>query len=245
MHRDLPESRLSEPVSAWLAGQGFTVWAEVPFRFRSIDLVGWGDQSGNAAGCGRRTGERPRGAAEATGETPVEDTPARRRCHTPNPGPRTPDPGFLVSVELKTALRREGIRQAMLNHVAVDQSWLAVGVVPRSGTNLEACRRWGIGVLICQGDGVAVLIEPGANRYVWTPERLSLMHRLQQLEPGGLAGLPCLAGCGPAQEVARAIAAYRREHPAAGWRQIWRDVPNHYVSARSLQNAMRGRSPQL
>lgn len=188
--RDLPESLLSDPVSAWLRGQGFTVWAEVPCHGTSIDLVGL----------------RP-----------------ADQC--------------LVAVELKTALTRHALRQAMLNQVAVHRSYAAVAVRPRSRTNLQACVRWGVGLLWVESQ-VQVLIEPGGD-LSFGPERRDLLEQLGRLEPGGVAGLPCLPGCGPAQECERAIAAYRREHPAARWAEIWRAVPNHYTSPRSLQGAMR------
>jgi len=199
--RDLPESRLSGPVSAWWADRGFTVWAEVPFRTSSVDLVAW-------------------------------------RPHEADAGPAAEPAGLLVAVELKPCLSREVIRQAMINQLFADRSYAAVAGRPRRRGNGQWCRDHGIGVLVVHFGRVDCWMEarpyPRQSRHA----RAGVIGRIAHMSPGGLAGLPCLAGCGPARECAARVEDYRRAHPGASWPEIFRAVPNHYAHAASLRAAM-------
>jgi hypothetical protein len=86
---------------------------------------------------------------------------------------------------------------------------------------------------------VIVLLAPSSESFVvsWYTDKVHA--RLRKMSQGEDAGKPCLAGIGPAQDCKKAIDAYRVEHPNAAWQELYLQVPNHYVNAKSMYGAMR------
>ncbi len=181
------ESDLSAPVSRWLEGRGYTVYAEVPHYSSAIDLVGWrGDE--------------------------------------------------LVAVELKLTLSHKVRYQAMLAQTCCDQCYVAVGTKPRR-SSLEACREVGLGVLSLRR-GLVILVAPN-SRWLNEGAKRRMLEQLETLEPGGIGGRACELGVGPAQELETAIAEFKKKHPRATFKEMFRAIPNHYASASSMYVAMR------
>jgi len=158
----------------------------------------------------------------------------------------------LCCVELKLSLNRRVIQQAMYNQLVTMHSWCAVASRPR---NLDRAKKVGLGVIVV-GNPMTVLLEP-SERLLEPSERLlepsergfprfsgpdEIMSHLDMLPTGGVAGRQCIAGTGPAQDVARAVRVYMDNNPAASWAQIFAAIPNHYAHPRSMANALTQRA---
>lgn len=144
----------------------------------------------------------------------------------------------LVVVELKMSCSWRVIQQAYLAGIFADAAYAAVPRMPRA-CSLEQCRKRGIGLLLL--DEHVRVVLPAINQS-YGPSHDNKLILLQQRQPDDdrVGGLPQMAGDGNAQRVKRLVDAYRLEHPQATWREIFRDVPNHYAHACSMRQAMRG-----
>ncbi|MEE9159879.1 MAG: hypothetical protein V3U60_16030 [Gammaproteobacteria bacterium] len=143
---------------------------------------------------------------------------------------------FLVAIEMKVCLSWKVIRQAALAQLDAHESYVAVLTKPKN-TSLEKCRRVGVGVLRV-GRDVQVLVSP-RNKHTFEGHIKNMLRYTDEFECGGVAGLPCLLGGGPAQDVYRKVQAYREAHPKATWREVFDKIPNHYSHVASMQGAMR------
>lgn len=142
----------------------------------------------------------------------------------------------VIAVEMKTSLTHGVIRQASRVQVQTPWAYAAVASKPKASGILRASQL-GIGVLQVCGGSCRVLLEPQVGKCKpFAPQKL--IDLLRQLPKGGVGGKPCLKGEGPAQDVDRAIAEYRAEHPKATWQEVFENVPNHYAHARSMAGAM-------
>lgn len=144
----------------------------------------------------------------------------------------------VIAVEMKMTLSDVVIRQGARAQLDADGVFCAVASNPRAVT-LNRARRFGLGVLRVQGDSVAKLLSPEFGKHVWAPHKRALIRRLATWPTGGIAGLPTLKGCGPAQECAMRVRVYWERHPTASWADVFRDVANHYSNVRSMAGAMR------
>jgi len=148
----------------------------------------------------------------------------------------------LVIVEMKTSLTSTLIRQASIGQLLSTTVYCAVASRPRHD-GIQRCQKLGLGVVSVRDNHVNVICEPGHGRggrsLVHQYYVQQIKRRLEHMEPGGVGGLPCLEGVGPAQDVERRIAEYRQQHPRATWKQIYQAVPNHYSSYQSMCSAMR------
>lgn len=136
----------------------------------------------------------------------------------------------VVTVELKLCLNQDVIHQAYRNIPWCHDAWVAVASSPRL-KSIEKCRRQGIGILLVRPDNVSVLL--GAKRR--RPQRVM---SLRNLTEGGTAGHPTRKGKGPAIECFEKVKDHLAQHPTATWQQIYDNVPNHYVSAKSMGSAL-------
>ncbi|HLL74833.1 MAG TPA: hypothetical protein VK421_06175 [Pyrinomonadaceae bacterium] len=148
----------------------------------------------------------------------------------------------LLAVEMKRTLSGAVIRQAYRCDLFTRLRYAAVGTKPRAA-GVARCQRVGVGLLSVVGDQVTVLVEPGAADGRGTPQfdghYARAMHKvLDAREPGGVGGVPCTKGVGPAQECFERVTAYRQTRPLASWREIFENVPNHYANHASLRGAM-------
>jgi hypothetical protein len=145
----------------------------------------------------------------------------------------------LVVVELKMACTRTLIRQCARAATFTDATYAAVPARPRE-ESLGFCRRYQIGVLVVSDSGVTMLLESGCSKF--PPEHDRMLERMKGWKPAAdqVGGVPTLAGGGDAQRVGRMVDDYRMANPGCSWRDIYRDVPNHYAHHRSMQQALRG-----
>lgn len=147
--------------------------------------------------------------------------------------------GDMIAVEMKTCLTEKVIRQAMSAQYDVGTVYCAVSSRPRlSGVGMDICRKLGFGVLCVINGYVAEILKP-VQKPVDERRSNRLVEICLHLEPGGVTGLPCLKGVGPAQDVEKEVAKYREDHPHCTWQELWKEVPNHYVSAASMYGGMR------
>ncbi|NIX55326.1 MAG: hypothetical protein GWN14_05180 [candidate division Zixibacteria bacterium] len=195
----MKESNLSRPVQLWLEEHGWTVYTEVIYWHRAIDIV-----------------------AERGEEICV--------------------------VELKLSFTK-GLRQQLSRcHTFSNAIYGAVASSPNE-ESFKWCKRHGVGVLQILHGCAVELLQPSGKYYrtdgtivgiVPSLRSLSRMKKiLARMTPGGVAGKPNEKGVGPAQDVERAIVTYRESHPKVTWLELWEQIPNHYVSPRSMCSAMR------
>lgn len=142
----------------------------------------------------------------------------------------------IACVEMKRSLTQQVRRQAYLHQSHTSETYVAVGTNPTK-KSLAHCEKLGIGVLRVNGD-VSVLLQP-QDRRMTTFFRERLKTYLNAMAPGGIGGLPNLRGQGPAQECYEQVQKYRERLPQATWKEMYENVPNHYVSANSMCGAMR------
>jgi hypothetical protein len=148
--------------------------------------------------------------------------------------------GDLILIEAKTSFTI-GLRQ-QLNGLPF-YAHFALGVVgskPR-GDATEWCGKWGIGLWMVRGIEITEL-APMRRQSAPT---LSLMDRIQRMPEGVGGGRPNLKGIGPAQETQAEIDKYRATHPGATWKELFENIPNHYVSAKSMASAMKNNQERL
>lgn len=142
----------------------------------------------------------------------------------------------IEAVEMKLSLTKHVLYQAHLNQLASHRSWCAVATRPRKYAERMPT---GVGLLVVTADGVEVLVEAEERRDKASPRYIhQIRGRCEYKTPFGEAGLPTMRGIGPAQEVYDRMEKYKAENPTAKWVDIYRDVPNHYAHARSMQGAM-------
>lgn len=146
--------------------------------------------------------------------------------------------GQTICVELKTACTRRLFEQVISAGAYFDLAFGAVPTRPRE-SNLKNWRRIGLGLLIVSGEDVKVMLEPEARATQAVRKNIAAALTRWTPDPTRIGGVPCLAGNGDAQRVCRAVDEYKLIHPAATWKEIYRDVPNHYVNHNSMRNGMK------
>jgi hypothetical protein len=143
---------------------------------------------------------------------------------------------MIVAVEMKTALTWKVLRQAHTAQLITPAVYVAVATKPRKAS-LDKAAEYGIGVW----SGGAAILQPRPVTTIVDRYRQRVLEHCRNRPEGGIGGLPTLKGDGPAIRCRNAIRAYLANHRAASWRDIYRDVPNHYAHYRSLQGAMPSR----
>lgn len=147
------------------------------------------------------------------------------------------DDGSLICVEMKTSLTRQVVRQAMYHLSITSDVYIATASRPRE-LSLERPKLYGIGVWAA-GSVVLAPNPDGEYRKHISPRNVERIQRaLRNHTPDGIGGLPTLKGDGPAIRCRAACREYLREHPAAGWRELFDKVPNHYAHYRSMRGAV-------
>lgn len=147
----------------------------------------------------------------------------------------------IIAIELKVQASREVAYQAANCQLFTTEVYAAVACLPRQKTLEQRFERLGLGVLYVDGESVTKLLAPKVVRPHMTPHLpyvKEINARLDAYEPGGTAGRPTMKGEGPAIEVYAAIQKLRTEEPKITWKEIYRRIPNHYASYRSLQSSM-------
>lgn len=166
------------------------------------------------------------------GLTPYAEVPMMGRCvdWIARDGDR------VCCVEMKLGLTKDVLRQAFPLQLVTSDVWCYVGRKPR---DLTIAIQEGLGVAWFDGLRTVEILQPAARLQPYDNYRDEAIHRTTGLADGGVAGKPTQLGQGPAQECFDRIAAYRDANPSAKWRDVFRDVPNHYSDHKSMQCAMR------
>jgi len=183
------ETDLAKPVANWLRSKGYTVYSEVPYWHRCIDMIGF-------------------------------------------------KAGKIRIVELKVRYSKGGVKQAVLSQLATSDVYLAVSNNPKP-KSIELCKKYGVGLLRVT-EQVEILNWPCKVVELWSGATKHLIENCLATMPSDKAGIACMSGCGPAQAVAACIQQYVDEHPKARWREIFKNVPNHYSNHKSIACAMSG-----
>lgn len=145
----------------------------------------------------------------------------------------------LICVELKISLTQTVIRQAYLSSLITPYVYVAVASNPRR-SSIDRCCKQNIGALRVKTNGkVSVICTPELRHRQPLGYDDKCHECLDVMEPSDRAGIPNLAGEGPAQLLYPIIAAFRKNRPAAKWREVWKNIPNHYASPFSLASGMR------
>jgi len=145
----------------------------------------------------------------------------------------------IVVVELKMAFTRTLYFQLIRASLFANSVFAGIKSKPRK-SSLEVCRNHEFGILNV-GEGVAVeLSPPDSGRHMIQSHHDDALSALKAwVTPlDEVAGLPTLKGDGPAIRCAERIRKYLETRPMASWKEIFRDVPNHYAHHRSLRGAM-------
>lgn len=141
----------------------------------------------------------------------------------------------IITIELKVAFSTEVMRQSMLNQLITKESWAAAPRIPKHKT-IAAAKQYGIGLLSIGEYFVSPVCSPrSACRVQITYADAMLAHCKLDCpsDRGGLKSPPL------ARTVHARILLYLQTHPSAGWVELYRNIPNHYLHSRSMMQAMR------
>jgi len=146
---------------------------------------------------------------------------------------------LVETIEMKLSLTNNVIYQANLTLTSARRAWCAVATTPRKLAERSAKGMLAkIGVLRVANGSVEVLrAAPDNDRHCGRWSDL-LLERCTHMEPWGAAGLPTMAGVGPAQNCFNRVEKYLASNPDAKWPEIFAFVANHYAHPKSMQSAM-------
>lgn len=158
--------------------------------------------------------------------------------------------GDIICIELKLSLttkRPKSARhytspvlyQARTCQLITLNAYAAVATKPRK-SSVDACKEIGVGVLMVQPDNKVIeILSPRKRCEPLAYYQKEVIARCIAIGPSDDAGKPQQVGEGPAQDCLQRIAKYRKARPQATWKEIYKNVPNHYCSMSSLYGAMR------
>jgi len=167
-----------------------------------------------------------------------------------------PSEGPLLIVQLKTSFSEHLAYQCHTARILSSLVWAAAPTKPRKTSQCwqQAARRdnptWGFGVLRVHDGTVSELLAPpqngdGHGAFGYGTKLRTRLESEPEAYRGGVGGVPCVKGVGPAQSVRKDIDAYRKQHPQASRREVFENVPNHYASMESMFSAMSGLRQRL
>ncbi len=148
---------------------------------------------------------------------------------------------YIIAVELKMSLTKCLIIQANTHCLFAHETYVAVASKPRKAS-VERCQRKHInlGVIQMKDNIIYILHRPHIRRKPFARYNIRFIERLKKCTPGySEAGKPTLAGTGPNKAVFELIKEYLQTHPLANWKELYREVPNHYSSYGSMQTSIR------
>ncbi len=144
----------------------------------------------------------------------------------------------IVMVELKTSLTISVRRQTGILQLITPNVYCGVGTNPNR-SSIAACQKRGLGILSIRNGVVVVVLEPSRQIDPVPSYVKRCLEYADLADPGHDAGRPNVKGEGPAQDVERLILEYRKDHPEATWKELYKKIPNHYANYRSMQGAIR------
>lgn len=138
-----------------------------------------------------------------------------------------------VLVELKKSLQHDLSQRCRSLRSRGHEVWAVV----YSPVNYTPGVEWrGVGVGSVRTGTMRVVQHAEENTV--DPVCLTWTKRLRLTPPGGVGGVACLDGEGPAAAVCDRVVAYLNEHPGADWPELFSKVPNHYGSAASMKSSL-------
>ena len=143
----------------------------------------------------------------------------------------------VVAVELKVGYCKQALRQAQLNNLFADRSYIAVKSKPRADSVLK-CQKWNVGILLVRNEITVLLEVAESDRRPLANYKESAIESCERNKGNTIAGLPCQKGIGLAVEANKGIEEYVRLNPKASWKEIYANVPNHYASAASMRQSI-------
>jgi len=139
----------------------------------------------------------------------------------------------VIAIEMKMSLSKTVIHQAYRTNLVADKTYVAIPTNPRKENYLR-CQANGIGI-IRVNSSVEILLEAKKNDIY---EAFYLAERLKLYDEGVEAGLPNQKGIGVTYDLCEQINEYQKEHPKAGWKEIYKNIPNHYSSYKSMASSL-------
>jgi len=146
----------------------------------------------------------------------------------------------VIPVELKISLNEAVFYQSLINQNISPWCYSAVSKNPQK-KSLRRHIEHGIGVMLIKDNKVSVLLEPSGKDVKLNYSRTELLGRLENMEQGGIAGMPNQKGVGPAQTVGKAVREYLLLNPSASWKELYANVNNHYSCPSSMCTALKFR----
>jgi hypothetical protein len=143
--------------------------------------------------------------------------------------------GEFVGYELKMACNDKVIRQAYCHIVSFGKCFAVVPVNPRK-ESIEKCKKFGVGIIKINNNEIIEILP--AKKLDWEPNVIKRKVDITKWHEGEEAGRPNMKGEGPGQTCLISIKEYLKTHPDADWKEIYKNVSNHYCNFRSLQNSM-------
>lgn len=144
-----------------------------------------------------------------------------------------------IAVEMKLHFNAEVVRQGYRNKYYFHQSYVAV---PSSMERILSmsklageCDFHGIGILRVLPLGNIVYVQESR---LFAPEKVYDFSVFSEKETDE-AGLPYQRGISEAAVDLERIKRYVAANPQSGWKEIYRNVPNHYSSYKSLAGSMK------
>lgn len=147
-----------------------------------------------------------------------------------------PERRLIVAVELKVGFTEKVLRQAFFARGHSHEAWACAPTKPSQKT-IEQARQYGVGLLRWHAGVMEIVLR--AERRVRKHRNYDrLFERFKRLPRGGVGGMPCVVGEGPAQRVAAEVRKFIKEHRPKRWTEVFENVPNHYANAKSMAGVM-------
>jgi len=152
---------------------------------------------------------------------------------------------IVIAIEMKMTLSKILYLQIRDGCGFADFSYAVVATKPRKTADMfKQLIYEGIGVLSVKNNKVEEVLAPVKNEKFnevnpfLDPYHQKAVKYVERTEDRGIGGKPQLKGEGPARYVWELIQEYRLKHPKATWEELYKEIPNHYCSYRSMQSAM-------
>ncbi len=145
---------------------------------------------------------------------------------------------FIIAVELKTSLTRQLIHQCIRHQKDCDIIYTAVPVNP-SSENIRLCKKCSIGIIKVL-DKVEIVLEAKQHNLTSEFKHTRMLNFCDTIIVNkGVGGLPTIKGKGPRIECIKRVKEYLFNNPCADWKELFKNVHNHYYNYKSMQSALR------
>lgn len=143
-----------------------------------------------------------------------------------------------IAIEMKLSLSKTVITQAYRARMVANKVYCAVPCDPKQ-KGIEECKKYGVGILKIS-DKVEILLEcPEENNHFFEQYSLIKNRNFDTMEEGVEAGMPCEKGVGMTYDLCNAIREYQKTNPNATWKEIYKNIDNHYSSPNSMASSLR------